>query len=283
MARWRSRAASLFLAATAAAAGTAAAPAGAAPVAVKPLHRHLAIAVGGNRLRFPYQNPADASALYAFGLDPWAANGEVHTGIDVVAAHRGSQPTLRKATVVAPAAGRVEWVVGGTTGAGLASVLVVIAMNPYWLVTLTLEPQSESAATNAEQLASLKVAPGQTVAAGQAVADLVVWNVVADHYPHVHLSLFYRTPGQSLEDLAAHILEVAISDGAHLPPLSGLGSPWSPTDLGIPSTAFCPYAYSTPGARAAYDALPVSAANGGSCSCPCAYGSSGGDCGACSP
>jgi hypothetical protein len=257
------------------------APAAAAPADAHAVRRHLAPAVGGERLGFPYQVPSAAIALYDFGLDPWAANGEIHTGIDIEAAHRGSQPTMMKATIVAPAAGRVEWVLPGTSGAGLYSVLIVVRMNAYWLTTLTIEPQSASPATNAEQAACIHVVPGQTVHVGETIAELVVWNVADGSYPHVHLSLFYKTPSQTLDELAEHILEVGISDGTALPPLAGPGSPWNPTDLGIPSTAFCPYEYSTPQARAIYDILPAYAANGDSCSCPCAYGSAGGDCGAC--
>jgi hypothetical protein len=99
----------------------------------------------------------------------------------------------------------------------------------------------------------------------------------------VHLGLLYKDPSETLEHVRDHILEVAVSDGTALPPTSGPGSPGSPTDLGIPTTFFCPHAFSTPEARAVYAVLPAFAATGAVCACPCAYGSTAGGCGTCQP
>jgi hypothetical protein len=171
----------------------------------------------------------------------------------------------------------------GTTGAGLYSILVLLRLNDYWFVVLTIEPQSASAATNAAQRAALHVKPGDCVAGGAPVADLVVWNVAAGSYPHVHFGLLYKHPAETLEHIREHILEIAVSDGTDLPPAQGPGSPLDPRDLRIATTFFCPYAFSTLAARAGYDALPALAVTGDRCACPCAYASSGGDCGRCSP
>ncbi len=254
---------------------------GALPTGIHAVRRHLGHTAAGG-LGFPYQQPTAASDLYCFALNPWSASGEIHGGIDLVAAHLGDQPTMITAAVVAPAAGRVEWVVPGASGAGLASILVLLRLNELWFVALGLEPQSASQATNDAQSAAVHVVPGQAVAAGEAIADLVVWHVAADRYPHVDLRLLYKNPGQTLEDVRDHVLEVAVSDGTGLPPTTGPGSPADPRDLGIPTTWFCPYAYSSAQARAIYDALPAHAANGDPCACPCAYHSTGGDCGTCS-
>lgn len=250
---------------------------------VRPVRRHLGrlpFQVGAPLL-FPYQDPTRASALYAFGLNPWASNGEIHGGIDIVAVHRGGQPVMAKYAIVAPATGRVERIVTGTTGAGLASAVVLISMNRYWYVALVFEPQSATAATNAEQLASIAVTEGQAVAAGQVIGHLVVWNVVADHYPHVHLGLLYKNPAQSVDDVFADSLSVVVSNGTGLPPTAGAGSPSVGGDLGIPTTFFCPWHYSTAEAKAVYGALPVYDTSARTCSCPCAYGSQSGDCGSC--
>jgi murein DD-endopeptidase MepM/ murein hydrolase activator NlpD len=256
-------------------------PTGASPPAVRPVRRHLSAVTAPSGLGFPYRDAGAASALYCFALNPWAANGEIHNGIDVVAAHDGSQSTMTTVAVVTPAGGRVEWVVTSTSGAGLASVLVVLRINDFWFATLTIEPQSASTATNDEQMNRIHVAPGQTVRAGDLLAELVVWNIAAGSYPHVHIGLLYKSPSETLEAVRDRILGVAISTGSGQPPTSGPGSPWDPADLGIPTTFFCPYEYSSPEAKADYDRLPKFAANGDPCRCPCAYGSAGGDCGAC--
>jgi murein DD-endopeptidase MepM/ murein hydrolase activator NlpD len=235
------------------------------------------------QLAFPFRDPAAASELHGFGLDPWSADGEVHGGIDVAAARSGSQPTRKDVAIVAPAPGRVEWVVEGTTGAGLFSILVLLRLNDLWFVTLTIEPQSAAPATVAAQRAAVRVTPGDRVAGGATIADLVVWNVAAGSYPHVHFGLLYKNPAETLEHVRDHVLEVAISDGTGLPPAQGPGSPLDPRDLGIETTFFCPYAFSGAAARAAYEALPAFAVDGGLCACPCAYGSKAGDCGRCGP
>ena len=276
--------AALAVAAVMVAAGLAA-DAGAGPAEPSGSHvvrRRLGRTTATGPLGLPFQQGVAASDLYCFGLDPWSADGEVHGGIDVVAAHSGEQPAMISVAVVAPAPGRVEWVVSGTTGDGHASILVVLRLNDLWFVLLTIEPQSASQATNNAQAAAVYVVPGQTVAAGEVIADLVVWHIAAGSYPHVHLGLLYKNPAQSLEDVRDHILEVAVSDGTGLPPRHGPGSPLDPRDLGLPTTFFCPYAFSTAAARASYDALTAHAANGDLCACPCAYRSVAGNCGDCS-
>ena len=258
-------------------AGTAAPPGG------HVVRRHLGRVAASGPRGFPFQQATAASDLYCFGLDPWAASGEIHGGIDVVAAHSGDQSRKLTAAVVAPAPGQVEWVVPGTTGDGHASILVLLRVNDFWFVVLTIEPQSASQATNDAQAAAVYVVPGQKVSAGEVIADLVVWHVAAESYPHVHFGLLYKDPAESLDHVRDHILEVAVSGGMNLPPRQGPGSPLDPRDLGIPTTFFCPYAFSSAEARKSYDALTAHAANGDLCVCPCAYRSTAGNCGECSP
>ncbi len=253
-----------------------------APPGAHAVRRHLGRVAAGGVLAFPFQPAAAASDLYCFALDPWSASGEIHGGIDVVAAHSGDQPTMITVAVIAPAPGRVEWVVPGASGAGLTSILVLLRLNDFWFVALNFEPQSASQATNDAQAAAVHVVPGQTVAAGETIADLVVWHVAAGSYPHVDLRLLYKNPAETLEYVRDHVLEVAVSDGTFLPPTAGPGSPAEGRDLGIPTTWFCPYAYSSALARSIYDTLPAHAANGDLCACPCAYRSITGNCGACS-
>ena len=253
-----------------------------APRGTHAVRRHLGRVATGGVLAFPYQQAAAASDLYCFALNPWSASGEIHGGIDVVAAHHGDQPTMITVAVVAPAAGRVEWVVPGASGAGLASILVLLRLNEFWFVAVNLEPQSASQATNDAQAAAVHVIPGQTVAAGEVIADLVVWHVAAGSYPHVDIRLLYKNPAETLEYVRDHALDVAVSDGTGLPPASGPGSPADPRDLGIPTTFFCPYAFSSVQARGIYGALPAHAVTGDLCACPCAYRSIAGNCGACS-
>jgi len=252
------------------------------PPGTHALRRHLGRVATGGVLAFPYQQAAAASDLYCFALNPWSASGEIHGGIDVVAAHHGDQPTMITVAVVAPAPGRVEWVVPGASGAGLASILVLLRLNEFWFVAVNLEPQSASQATNDAQAAAVHVIPGQTVAAGEVIADLVVWHVAAGSYPHVDIRLLYKNPAETLEYVRDHALDVAVSDGTGLPPASGPGSPADPRDLGIPTTFFCPYAFSSVQARGIYGALPAHAVTGDLCACPCAYRSIAGNCGACS-
>jgi photosystem II stability/assembly factor-like uncharacterized protein len=232
-------------------------------------------------LLLPYRYPDEAAQLYCFDLFPWAANGEAHGGIDIVALHEGVQPEMTKRAIVAPADCRVEWVLSDSSGAGLTSLMVVLRLNKYWFAIYNFEPQSASPATVAEQQASILVSEGEMLHAGDKVGDLVVWNVASGSYPHVHFALLYKNPADTLEHVAEHYLEVRVSDGTDLAPAFGPGSPWQPRDLSIPTTFFCPYEYSSLAARDQYRRLPSTAANGNSCACPCAYRSAAGDCGAC--
>ena len=116
---------------------------------------------------------------------------------------------------------------------------------------------------------------------GELIGELIVANVAPDSYPHVHFSFLYKHPDDTLDYLFENFLGIRRSDGTDLAPATGPGSPWKPRDLERETTLYCPYEYSTPEARAAYDSLPRLAANGDRCRCICAYGSTGGDCGTC--
>ena len=234
-------------------------------------------------LLFPFQNSQEVVRSYCFGLQPWDTQGlnEIHGGIDLVAPYDPPPVGIERHPILAPADSVVEWIVEGSSGHELTTIPVVLKMNPYWYVVCNFEPQTTSTAVLDEQRASITVREGDVLARGDLLGDLVVGEVNPEAYPHVHFSLFYLHPDDTLENFAENNLSVPRSDGTDLPPLSGPGSPWQPADLGIPSTLFCPYVYSTLEAQAAYDALPKKAANGDSCACVCAYGSVDGDCGVC--
>ena len=103
--------------------------------------------------------------------------------------------------------------------------------------------------------------------------------------PHVHYALLYKSPGSTLD--AATLFYAARSDGSDLAgvwPWSWYPGAWPwrsrpGGNLGIDSTFFCPYAFSSPAAKAAMDTVPALALEDWPCACPCAYESSGGDCG----
>jgi murein DD-endopeptidase MepM/ murein hydrolase activator NlpD len=179
---------------------------------------------------------------------------------------------MRKYTIVAPADGTIQNYVEDLSGAGLMSYVVILKLDSFWHLMMVFEPQSEDAATNAEQHASFSVQVGQTVQRGDVIGDLVVSRVAEESYPHLHFGVFYKDPLESYDDVYATL---RVHDGATASP-EILG-----TRLGIPSTFFCPYDYLTDAGRAVLDGVPKLDILGNACSCACSYGSSGGDCGSC--
>jgi hypothetical protein len=236
-------------------------------------------------LSLPFQNPEDIDYLWCFGLQPWDTEGrnEIHGGIDLVPKYYPDVPKTFLYPIVAPAGAEVVIRVDGTSGDVRPTFAVVLKMNDYWYLLCNFEPQSVSDAINRAQSDSIVVREGQRVRRGQLLGKLVVSgpHVRPGSYPHLHFGLFYKNPMDTLEDIGRHQEDFHRSDGRDLAPTSGPGSPWEPRDLGIETTFYCPYEYSSPAAKAIYNRLPKRAANGESCSCVCAYGSVRGNCGVC--
>jgi len=235
-------------------------------------------------LVLPYAPASVLTELHCYGLHPWSEAGERHAGIDLKPPYLDLAGTsdMRKVEVVAPAAGAIDWIVKGESGAGAETWVLIIEMNSFWYAVLVIEPQSDDDAILAEQEASIDVQEGQRVRKGQRIGDLVVGKVLESRYPHVHFSLLYKNPEDSIEALFRDSDPIVRSDGTVLPPATGPGSPWEPRSLGGPSTFFCPYVYSVPEAQQAMDSVPRLSVSGDLCSCVCAYNSQNGDCGDCS-
>lgn len=234
-------------------------------------------------LALPYAPAGVLTEVHCYGLHPWSEAGERHAGIDLKPPYLDlvGTPDVRKVEVVAPAAGVIDWIVRGESGADAEAWVVVIEINSYWYAVLVIEPQSDDAAIVAEQDASIDVQEAQRVRKGERIGDLVVGKVLESRYPHVHLSLLYKNPEDSIESLFRDPDPIVRSDGTALPPTIGPGSPWDPRNLGIPSTFFCPYVYSIPEAQQSMDGVPRLSVDGDLCSCVCAYDSQNGDCGVC--
>lgn len=232
---------------------------------------------------FPVQNVADLEKFYCFGLQPWdtSGNNEIHGGIDLVTLYDPSSPQIERVSMVSPADARVESIIQGESGHGVATLVVVLKMNEYWYIICNFEPQTTDPAVFEEQRRSILVSEGQELARGELIGELVLKSVKPGSYPHLHFGFFYKHPDDTLDYIYVNYLSLRFSDGTDLAPLTGPGSPWDPQDLGIETTFFCPYEYSTGAARAHYDSLPRMAADGSECRCICAYFSQNGDCGVC--
>lgn len=247
-------------------------------------------------LAFPFE---DATLIgdesHCYGLTDWnAEKTETHSGIDLAARYKDLVvDEARHVRIVAPAAGIGLHVYEILSGMGADSILVLIQMNDYWFLPMNFEPQSTDAVTNTLQRASMAVDlsgmnctggcyfPMQ-IAKGQWIGDLIVRNVMSNAYPHIHYSLLYKSPDQTLEDVFANNLEIARNQGTGMPPTSGPGSPVSPTELaGTPTTFYCPYEYSSAAAKTIMDNTVMLSVGGDVCSCACAYNSVAGDCGVC--
>jgi len=234
-------------------------------------------------LDFPVQNIADLDMFYCFGLQPWdtEGNNEIHGGIDLVATYDPLSPFIDRVPIIAPADARVERIIEGVSGAGVTTLVVVLKMNKYWYIVCNFEPQTTSPEIFEEQRRSLVVREKQKVKRGELIGDLVLASVSPGSYPHLHFGFFYKHPDDTLDYIYMNYLQIRRSDGTDLAPFTGQGSPWKARDLAMETTFYCPYEYSTPQAKAAYDSLFRIAANGDLCNCICAYGSIDGDCGIC--
>lgn len=234
-------------------------------------------------LDFPVRDVGGLEKFYCFGLQPWdtAGNNEIHGGIDLVAKYSPSSPLIGTIHIVAPAAGRVERIVESVSGAGVATLVVVLKMNEYWYIVLNFEPQTTDPAIFEEQRRSIVIMETQRVERGELIGKLVLGSVKPGSYPHLHYGFFYKHPDDTLDNIYRKYLLLRRSDGTDLAPTTGPGSPWEPENLGRETTFYCPYEYSTARAKTAYDSLPRIAANGDTCRCICAYSSIDGDCGTC--
>ena len=120
---------------------------------------------------------------------------------------------------------------------------------------------------------------------GQKIGDLIVKDTLTGHYPHLHFGFLYKNPDDDWEKLFEKSTEIPVIDCTDWAPPTGPGSPWQPSDLGKDTTFCCPYEYSTETAKELYDSKARMAADESAsvCSCICAYGSVGGNCGECPP
>ncbi len=239
---------------------------------------------GGSSHAFvlPFESLSDLVEVRCYGVYPWDEAGiETHGGLDLIPQHTdlGAGET-RKVALVAPASGTIQDVRELSKEGKATAFLVTVSLNASWFAIMVLEPQNLDPAIAAEQERSITVVTGQVVAQGDRIGDLVVTNV---HYPHVHFTILYKDPAQTYEDVLTSFTTIARNQGLDLPPVSGPGSPWSPEDLDLPSTMFCPYVYSAPSSKQRLDAVLKQAHDGTVCACVCAYGSQDQDCGACSP
>lgn len=225
-------------------------------------------------LTFPFADPSVVTEIHNYALHPWNTDGERHTGMDLVPPYLDLAGTsgMRKYTIVAPADGTIQDYVEDLSGAGFTSYAVILKLDSFWHLMMVIEPQSEDKATNAEQQASIAVQIGQTVQRGDVIGDLVVSRVDEKHYPHLHFGVFYKDPLESYDDVYKTL---RVHDGST--PSPGILD----TQLGIPSTFFCPYDYLAAAGQAVVDNVPKLDMLGNACSCACSYGSSGGDCGSC--
>lgn len=188
---------------------------------------------------FPYQDPGQVSYFWCIGLNPWDTAGvEIHGGIDIVPNYDSSATEIQRFPLVAVAKGRIIIIHVDATGHGCPSVTLVLELNPYWFVIYTIEPQTEDSTEFAEQMNSIYVDEGRLVKRGKRLADLIVATVKPGAYPHLHFGLLYKNPAESWEYVYSHYLEILRSDGTNLPPDEGPKSPWSPMDLGLPTTLF---------------------------------------------
>ncbi len=230
----------------------------------------------------PYAQLSDLVEVRCYGVYPWDEAGiETHGGLDLIPAHSDlGVGEIRKVGLVAPASGTIQDVRELAKEGKATAFLVALRVNAYWFAIMVLEPQNADTAIAAEQRSSLTAVAGQVVARGDRIGDLVVTNV---HYPHVHFTILYKDPAQTYEDVIASFTTIARNQGQDLPATSGSGSPWSPQDLGIPSTMFCPYVYAASSSRQRLDEIVKQAYDGTVCTCVCAYGSQNHDCGVCTP
>lgn len=248
-------------------------------------------------LAFPFQDETLLSdESHCYGLTNWnpPLNTETHSGIDLAARYDDiAVDETRRVPIIAPAAGTGYYVYEMESGHGAASILILLQMNNYWFIGLTFEPQSTDAETNSVQRASFAVdLSGQDcttgcyfpiqVSKGEWIGDLIVRNVMADAYPHIHYSLLYKSPSQTLEQAFADNINIVRNQGTGRPPTSGAGSPVTPVELtGTPTTFYCPYEYSSGAAKAIMDGMVKLSIGGSACSCVCAYNSVDGNCGVC--
>lgn len=232
----------------------------------------------GPGFTFPYRYPNQVNRFYCFGLQPWdAANNEIHGGTDIIPNYLPKVRFQQKVPLVAVADGRIDRIGQGETGDGCSSIVVLLGLNRFWYAIYVIEPQTLVDAEFERQLNAVMVTEGQRVKRGQTIANLLVGTVKPGSYPHLHFGFIYKNPADTWESM--DFLNVARSDGTNLPPVSGPGSPWQPTDLGLPTTMYCPYVYANADARAVFDALPKLDTSGNTCTNLCAYGSINGKCG----
>lgn len=250
----------------------------------------LAISCGGGSdspgLDFIFQDSSEIAEIRCYHLHPWSPEGEIHSGLDISPKYADliGTSTVRKTPIVAPCSGVIEKFIKHASGAGAKMYSFVIKMNDYWRVLMSFEPQTADTAIIAEQETNFLVSEGDEVTKGQLIGNLVYGKLLEDHYPHIHFSILYIKPGDTIDSLAADILNVPRNNGTPTPPpREGASSPWEAENLGTASQFFCPYLYFTDAAQTVLDSVPTYSVNSELCTCSCAYNSANGDCGVCAP
>jgi hypothetical protein len=236
-------------------------------------------------LAFVFQDNTDISELRCYHLHPWSNDGEIHGGIDISPKYSQLTGTdTIKMTPVVALPRVIERILVHYSGAGAKMFSLVIKMNDYWRIIMSFEPQTTDTTIIAQQEANILVSEGSQITKGELVANLVYGKILTNSYPHIHFGVLYIKPGDTLDTLAADILNVPRNNGIPTPPArEGAGSPWDAQDLGIESQFFCPYLYFTDQAQAVLNAVPKYSVTSELCTCLCAYNSSNGDCGVCAP
>lgn len=236
-------------------------------------------------LDYIFQDKTEIETVYCYRINPWSAQGEIHSGLDIApkfSSLLGTQ-TIKPVAVIAPAGGEIELLLEHESGAGAKMFSVVIKMNTYWRLIMSFEPQSADAEVVDLQRNAFLVAQGDTVQRGQKIADLIVGRILEDRYPHIHFSILYLNPPDTLETIAQTIDTLTRNNGVPAPPARvGVGSPFNPVNLGVETQFFCPYLYFSNEAQAILNSVPARSTTG-ECSCLCAYNSENGDCGVCAP
>lgn len=154
-------------------------------------------------LSFIFQDSSELSELRCYHLSEWSDEGEIHSGIDISPKYSDliGTTSIRKTPIVSPCDGTIEKFIEHTSGAGAKMYSFVIKMNEYWRVLMSFEPQTNDATVLAEQEDSFLVTEGETVKKGQIIADLVYGKLLTDHYPHIHFSILYIKPGDTIDSI----------------------------------------------------------------------------------
>ena len=152
------------------------------------------------RLALPLADPTVLGEIHCFGIKPWGpplagdTRPEVHGGMDLCVSDRvfpwPSHPagfTGPRYRIIAPTDGtvvRIESNAGkGLGSTGSARVAVVLRLNEFWFVVLSLETQSRDEGIGAAQEAAIWVRVGDGVSTGDPIGQLLTGSLEAARPP----------------------------------------------------------------------------------------------------